>query len=195
MKAGLLFFAAAVALALVLKYRLDARRGRNAVIERMTQETSATGVTSPTEELFRSVGAPISDDLRAGLASAPPPSPKPGAATAAAATPSATAATPSATATIGSPTLETLCRGIRLPCELAPLVSSEQANSSETLSFSTSAGHLEGMGEALGSAFGEIGCSLSWIDAKTAVIRRGSDGAVMTIYPEPERIVVKLTAA
>lgn len=187
MKAGLLFFAAAVVLALVLKYRLDARRGRDAVIERMTQETSAAGATSPTEELFRSVGAPISDDLRAGLASAPnsPPTPRPA--------PPASAAP--ATATIGSPALETLCRGIRLPCELAPLVSSEQANSSETLSFSTSAGHLEGMGEALGSAFGEIGCSLSWIDAKTAVIRRGSDGAVMTIYPEPERIVVKLTAA
>src|SRR5664279_5395988 len=60
---------------LVLSWlRYDAGRKRRETTARLAAEAQDNAIASPTEELFRSEGIPVSDAMRQGLATAPPPS-------------------------------------------------------------------------------------------------------------------------
>lgn len=63
----LLLVLIAVVTAVVMKYRVTARRERNEVMARLDAERKEFGVVSPTAELFREVGVPVPPELRAGL--------------------------------------------------------------------------------------------------------------------------------
>jgi len=78
----LLLILIAVVTAVVMKYRVTARRDRNEVMARLDAERKEFGIVSPTAELFREVGVPVPPELRAGLVGdvapiAPPPAPTP----------------------------------------------------------------------------------------------------------------------
>ena len=79
MKYFLLLVVIAIPTVVVLRYRVGARRDRTEVMARLTAERQQFGIVSPTAELFREVGVPVPDELRAGLvgdvAPLSPPSP------------------------------------------------------------------------------------------------------------------------
>lgn len=200
MKAGFLFLTAAAVLAIILKYRLDARRDRTAVMARLAQEGATTGVTSPTEELFRSVGAPVPEEMRGGLATAAPPPrtvPRLGDVIGAVSKRPSTQAAPPPPQPLptvvpqapgGAAELATIFAGVRMPCDLAPLTATGTAAGSGSALFATSMGYAAGLTDALSSSFEQIGCVVTWVDDTTAVVRRGADCAAVTIHLDADRV-------
>jgi hypothetical protein len=181
---------------LVLSWlRYDAGRKRRETTARLAAE-AGDAIASPTEELFRSEGIPVSEAMRQGLATAPPPPPasqKIG--------PMLQAAALSAREGLGQlrlpansltapqtdrSDLDALVSGVELPCALAPLVEAD-APAGDAAVFVTALEHRGELHDELHTSFARIGCSVRWIDDSTASIRRGPYSGEVTIEALPER--------
>lgn len=199
-KALLLLCVATAVLVIFARYKTLARRDRTTVIARLAEESPA-GVLSPTEELFRSEGIPISDDLRRGLASAPPPPPTSVAASVGSAINRAKSSITSlgSTGTTAAPmaasldvadawsSLGVMFAGINLPCGLAPVGTPDELRT-DRIDFSTDASQLATLPAALEDALSAIGWDPSWVDESTATLRRGDEVALLRIYDRPELV-------
>ncbi len=196
-KALLLLCVATGVLVIFARYKTLARRDRTTVIARLAEESPA-GVLSPTEELFRTEGIPISDDLRRGLASAPPPPPVSVTATLGSAVNRARSSIVSlgatATPTAAAPpvgdadhwsSLGAMFAGINLPCDLAPVGTPDDIRTNR-IDFSTDASQLAALPAALDEAVSAIGWNPSWVDGSTATLRRGEDVVLLRIYDRPD---------
>jgi hypothetical protein len=182
----LIVCAAGLALSLL---RYDAGKKRRETTARLAEEMKSSPTVSPTEELFRSEGVPVPDAMLAGLASAPAPAPpKIG--------PMIQAAAQNARQGLGQlrvPTgpdqersdLDSLVKGVELPCDLAPLVA--DGPSTEGAVFVTATAHRDELHDELHTAFARIGCSVNWADNSTAAIRRGPFSGRLSIEAMPER--------
>jgi hypothetical protein len=202
----LLLLAAAVAIA--IKFRMDAKRERHEVLARLSDETSTVSTVSPTEALFREEGVPVSDELRQGLVGAPEPEPRPNPIQAAVgvlsrarpAPPGSVVGSPPTGATAASvpgvddppPTtdLSDLCAGIEMPCGLAPLaMTGAPGINCAIATFSTSDDVRGQLVAELGNELVRVGCSVRWVDEATALVRRDADIAVVTIYDRPDELI------
>ena len=140
-----------VVVAAVAWIQIDARRQRIAMLEQILAEESAREVANPTAQLFRSEGVPVPPDLDAGPEPGPPPD------------------------EVAAPTsdLTVLCRGITLPCGLAPTMLGAAGNVDDgRATFATSEAGLYDVIRALAAEFVRIGCDVKWTSDSTAAISR-----------------------
>jgi hypothetical protein len=193
------------AVVVVVKLRMDAKRDRNEVIARLSDETTDVSTVSPTEALFREEGIPVSDELRQGLVGGEPAEAKPSSIQAAVGVLSRARPAPPGS-TVGAPPtggttapaagvtnpppgtdLSDLCAGIEMPCDLAPLtMTGAPGINCAIATFSTSADARGHLAAELGTELARIGCAVRWIDGSTALVRRDADTAVVTIYDRPD---------
>jgi hypothetical protein len=203
-KVLVLLILVAIAIAIVARVRYAAKQQREAVLARLTSETAAVGPLSPTEELFRSEGVPVSDELRRSLVGgltptpAAPPVPPPSMPTpavraasstapaAAATAAAATAAPPVTGAALAERTTDVaeLFAHMELPAGLVPLV--DPASGRDVATFTASSETRRDLPRALGDELSRLGWEVSWIDGATALTRRGAQSAVVRIYDRPE---------
>jgi hypothetical protein len=179
----------AAAVGIVARVRYTAKQQRETVLARLSSETAAAAPLSPTEELFRSEGIPVPDELRRGLvgglaggALSPtppaPPVPPPSVPHLA-----SSGAAPASAAVVADrrPDLTALLAGMEPPAGLVPLV--DPATTAHDVVTFTGARELRNdLPDLLGTELERLGWEVSWIDGATALARRGEASAVVRIY-------------
>jgi hypothetical protein len=179
----------AAAIGIVARVRYAAKQQREAVLARLSSETASAAALSPTEELFRSEGVPVSDELRRGLVGgltptpAAPPVPPPFLPSAASAAPASAA--PSAVVAERPRDLTEMLAGLELPGGLVPLVDAASSGPDDVATFTASGTARDDLRVALGAELVRLGWEVAWIDSATALARRGADSAVVRIYDRP----------
>lgn len=186
-----------------MKYRAQATRERKAVLERMNQEQLARGELSPTAELFREAGAPMSVLAGGGsptLATtgtgmpgspstmpSPMPMPMPMPTPAPAGPAGGTVLPPEAPTTAddahpgSTADLAAMFAGIQMPAGLAPF----GTMSTTSVAFVTGVGARE-VQPALAAELERIGAEVRWVEPTVAQVQRAGGTAALTIYPRPE---------
>ena len=197
------------AIAVLVKFRIDAKRDRHAVMARLADETGDAGLVSPTEALFREEGVPVTDELRQGLVGGEPdleekPNPiqaavgvlsrarpaPPGSVVGAPPMGGTASSVPGVTNPPHTTDLSDLCAGVQMPCDLAPLtMTGAPGINCAIATFSTSADVRAHLAGELAEELVRIGCSIRWVDGATALVRRDADTAVVTIYDRPDEYV------
>jgi len=179
---------ATVALMVIFKVRSDASASRKEVLARLRAESEASGVVSPTAELFREVGVPISDELAANLVDAPVTAPAQGGTRIQTVIETlqpnrsdlSTAAVPAAPSAFA-----TFLAGIVLPSGLVPLAS---AANDTSIAFVTTQAERPTLAQALTDELGKIQLTTRWIDGSTAQIQGPEGLALVSIYDRPEHV-------
>ncbi len=184
----------AVVAVVLIKLRQDASKARHEVMMRLSDEAEAKGVVSPTEELFRAEGVPVSDELRQSLVTAPPAAPAPSK-PAPPLRSDPEVAPDDAESSDVSPTpaaggdLADLFEGIEMPCDLAPLtMTAAPGVNCAVATFVTDEGQRPVLAANLGQELTRIGCVVTWLDGSTAKVERGDDTADITIYDQPDQV-------
>ena len=188
MKAIVTLLLASAALAIVLKVRADASASRKEVMSRLHAESEASGVVSPTAELFRELQVPISPELAANLVDSPIAAPT---STGDRIHTAVETLTPSRTEHVPRPlpaatdTFGAFLAGIVLPADLVPLAS---ATDDSSIAFATSNTERPTLAQALTDELSRIQRSTRWIDGSTAQVQ-GPDGlALVSIYDRPDLV-------
>jgi hypothetical protein len=210
----------AAAVGIVARVRYAAKQQRETVLARLSSETASTAPLSPTEELFRSEGIPVPDELRRGLvgglpggglspAPSAPPVPRPSVPHLASSAPA-----PASAAVVADRRLDLteLLAGMEPPAGLVPFVDPARTTQEVvTLTGDGDSALRDRLPGLVGAELERLGWDVSWIDGATALARRGDASAVVRIYDRaadltgpngaplhpdlpPDRVVVTLTA-
>jgi len=216
MKPVLLLVLVLAITAVLVKIRTDARRARLCVAARLAEEADQKGVVSPTEELFRSAGIPVSEEMRAGLATEMAPSPpasgdENGPSTDApapfdggviTATPPveilmASAAAPPAGRS-GPSDLASIFEGFEMPDILTPvtMLPGPGVNCAHA-SFRADGSNVSAVVAAMTFELARVGCHTTWTNGETADIARDGHRAVLRVAARADDggIDVELNAA
>lgn len=100
------------------------------------------------------------------------------------------AVAPHPSTTTRSRSVADVLEGLRLPCDLAPLIGGEPAGDPSYVAFMTEGHPPEAVGVSVGDELERIGCTLTPVDVSTLRADRGEDVVEVRIHPEASTAVI-----